>query len=66
MHRTDSNYDSARMDIATYLMELMQAKPSKIKQISSAAIEASKKTDWTHFIEYYNQAFDKALKNKNK
>ena len=66
VHRTDSNYDSARMDIATYLMELMQAKPSKIKQISSAAIEASKKTDWTHFIEYYNQAFDKALKNKNK
>lgn len=62
-HRTDSNYHSAVMDIATYVYTLMAAKPAKIKQISNAAIEASKKSDWDNFIKYYYDAYRIALKN---
>ena len=63
VQRTDSNYFSATMDVATFLFELMNMKPSKAKQISKAAIDASKEADWSKFIVYYYQAYNIAIKN---
>lgn len=65
-HRTDSNYFSATMDIASYIYMLMKAKPAKIKQIAKAAEEASQKSEWKNFIEYYYDAYRIAIKQNNK
>lgn len=59
--RTDSNYYSAVMDISAIIYELMQLKPSKLKQISKAAISTSKKADWNEFINYYDKAYTIAI-----
>lgn len=63
VQRTDSNYFSATMDVATFLFELMNMKAAKAKQISKAAIDASKEADWSKFIVYYYQAYNIAIKN---
>ncbi len=61
--RNDSNYYSATMDIATTLYELIQAKPSRLKQLSKQAISTSKEATWDKFIAYYDEAYDIAINN---
>ena len=63
--KAESSMDNYRviqvMDISAIIYELMQLKPSKLKQISKAAISTSKKADWNEFINYYDKAYTIAI-----
>lgn len=65
IHRTDSNYYSAVMDIAVCVLELMAAKQTKTKQWSNTAFDTSKKMEWSRFIGFYYEAYSAAIKKQS-
>ena len=62
--RNDSNYNEALNEITSTLSHLMTIKPKEHKQLSKAALAASKAADWTSFIKFYDEAYSIALNNK--
>lgn len=61
VERTDSNYDQAVRAISDSVLTLMEADPSRRAAISAAASETASRADWSHFISYYEDAYDIAL-----
>lgn len=59
--RTDSNYHAAVDTIASTLSELLAMRPAKIKQLRATAMAASRRAEWTQFIEYYDEAYSHAI-----
>lgn len=59
--RTDSNYSQACADIASLLSNLLGASPSETQTIRKAARATAARANWSRFVAYYIEAFDKAF-----
>ena len=64
--RTDESYAPSCREIADTLERLTHATATKAAEISRAAMSTSDKAAWDHFITYYIDSFDIALKNAKK
>ena len=66
LHRTDSNFDTVTNELVATISDLSVKTETEMAEIRKAAIKTSKQALWKHFISYYEQAYDLALKNANK
>lgn len=61
--RNDSNYGQVVDAISSRLLNLAEAAATTRSKVSKAAMATADKAAWEHFIIYYVEAFDIALKN---
>ncbi len=61
--RNDSNYGQVVDNISAKLLNLIESPTATRNKISRAASATADKAAWQHFISYYVEAFDIALKN---
>ena len=59
--RSDSNYFDSRENIACAAYEYSQTNPVVRSAARHASFLTAEKANWTFFIHYYNEAFEKAL-----
>lgn len=64
--RTDSNYNEVAGAIAQSLFSLISAQPAERAKIAKAAMNTASKAAWSHFMEWYDDAFRIALRNAEK
>ncbi|MDR1720724.1 MAG: glycosyltransferase [Dysgonamonadaceae bacterium] len=64
LERSDENYFEVADKIKNNVLTYMQLSDEKKTKISQAAIRLADRASWSHFIEYYLDAYDIALKNK--
>lgn len=64
--RTDSNYNEVAGAIAQSLFSLISAQPAERAKIAKAAMNTASKAAWSHFMEWYDEAFSIALRNAEK
>lgn len=62
IHRTDYNYNDVADDIKATVIRYANATKNKQTRIRNNARALSEKALWTHFIEYYYDAYDFALR----
>ncbi|MGI6232425.1 MAG: glycogen/starch synthase [Prevotella sp.] len=62
VHRTDYNYFEVADTIKDTVVRFANYKPAQVTQIRKKAEQLSKKALWSHFIKYYEEAYDIALK----
>lgn len=62
VHRTDSNYDDVANAIEETIFEYSHFNNDNVKKARSNAERLSKKALWSHFIKYYEEAYDFALR----
>jgi glycosyltransferase involved in cell wall biosynthesis len=62
VHRTDQNFDRAATDIRDAVMEFCHMDASQVELARKNAAELAEKALWKHFIKYYYQAYDVALR----
>lgn len=65
VERTDSNYDKVVNDIAGLLFDVANMSQKKYSAVRKAAMETSRKAQWSDFIKYYDEAYCIALKNRD-
>lgn len=63
VERTDSNYAEVTKTIADELRRLINLDPADKAEISKAAMHTAAAADWKLFIDYYNEAFERAVEN---
>lgn len=61
IHRTDSNYDEVADGLENTIVEYSLYEDKAVKAARANADKLSKKALWSHFIKYYEQAYDFAL-----
>lgn len=61
IHRTDYNYDEVANDIKNTILRMCSVTTNKMSRMRNNARTLSQKALWTHFIEYYYNAYDCAL-----
>lgn len=61
VERNDSNYGNVVGDISSLLVSLMSLDDKARAEISRAAMDTAARADWSHFIKYYNEAYEMAL-----
>ena len=61
IHRTDYNYNDVANDIKQTVIKYANATKNKQTRMRNNARAISQKALWTHFIEYYYDAYDFAL-----
>lgn len=66
LHRTDSNYDEVANQLVETIRDLSGKTEAEIGNVRKLAMKTSKQALWKHFISYYEQAYDWALKSVNK
>lgn len=64
IHRTDYNYSEVADVIKDTVAEFSRMPKQKVDKCRKAAFDLSKRALWTHFIEYYYDAYDVALRKK--
>ena len=62
IHRTDYNYNDVANDIKQTVIKYANATKNKQTRMRNNARALSQKALWTHFIEYYYNAYDFALR----
>mgnify|MGYP002622737383 CR=1 FL=1 len=62
VHRSDYNFDRAADEIRNAVLEYTQQDSSSVKNIRHNAANIAEKALWKHFITYYEQAWDMALR----
>lgn len=62
VHRTDSNYGDVANAIEETIYEYSELGDADIKAVRANAEKISKKALWSHFIKYYEKAYDFALR----
>lgn len=62
IHRTDYNYNDVAEDIKQTVIRYANATKNKQTRMRNKARALSQKALWTHFIEYYYNAYDFALR----
>ena len=62
IHRTDYNYNDVAEDIKQAVIRYANATKNKQTRMRNNARALSQKALWTHFIEYYYNAYDFALR----
>lgn len=66
VHRSDYNFASVVSSISFILNNFIKKTPSEIKEIRKNALDISKKALWDEFIQYYYEAYNIALKKRDK
>jgi len=66
VERTDTNYFDAAEKIKESILTYSELPPKEVCAIREAAQTLSRKADWSHFIQYYLQAYTIAFENKKK
>lgn len=66
LHRTDSDFDEVADRLARHIVVLSQLTDREKTAVNRAAVSLAAQADWNHFIVYYRQAFDIALRKKRK
>ena len=66
VERNDTNYSEVAEKIKEAVIAYSEFSPEYIQSIREAAQALSQKADWSHFIEYYLEAYTIAFKNKQK
>lgn len=61
LHRTDSNYGDVVDGVERTILEYSQYEDKAVKAARANAEKLSKKALWSHFIKYYEKAYDFAL-----
>lgn len=64
--RTDNNFGEVSGEITQAIRRFATLSPNVVATIRKNATELSKRALWTHFIEYYKQAYNIALSKKHK
>ena len=62
VHRTDNNFDRAADDIRDAVIHFTQLDNSSVSQARHHAADIAEQALWKHFISYYDQAYDIALR----
>ncbi len=63
IHRTDYNYSEVADCIKDNIADFSNYSASEVEKIRKSAHKLSQKALWKHFIKYYYQAYDFALRN---
>ena len=66
IHRTDYNYSEVADVIKDTVAAYSNFTPKQVEACRKAAAELSKKALWSHFIEFYYEAYDVALRKAEK
>ena len=66
IHRSDYNYSEVADAIKDTVVEFSELKDAEIKKIRKNAAGIAEKALWKHFIQYYYEAYDIALRNAQK
>lgn len=66
VHRSDTNYFEVCNAIAETILYFSSINEDEIKEIRKNATEVAEKALWKHFIQYYYEAYDIALRNAEK
>jgi glycosyltransferase involved in cell wall biosynthesis len=62
VHRTDNNFDIAANDIRDAIILFTQMDHTAVAQTRKQAAGIAERALWKHFIKYYEQAYDIALR----
>ena len=66
LHRSDYNYSDVANGIVETISYFSSKTDNEIKEIRKSAANIAEKALWKHFIQYYYEAYDLALKNAEK
>ena len=66
IHRSDYNYSEVADAIKDTVAEFSALKDTEVKKIRKNAADIAEKALWKHFIKYYYEAYDIALRNAQK
>ncbi len=66
VHRSDYNFANVVSSIASILNDFLNKSSEEIKEVRKNALEVSKKALWDEFIQYYYEAYQIALKKRDK
>ena len=61
--RNEDNYSDVAYKIANTIIYLSQMSISEVSQIRNSALRVANQADWAHFIEFYQEAYCKAIRN---
>ena len=62
IHRTDYNFSEVADGIKDTVSQFSRLTPAEVKKARDNASKLSKKALWSHFIKYYEEAYDFALR----
>ena len=65
VERTDDNYFEAAETIKNTIIRYAEYDAQRTTEARKAAFALSQKADWAHFIRYYLQAYDEAIRKKD-
>ena len=66
VHRSDYNQAQISEEIGNILAQFANYSAAEAENVRKQALETSKQALWNEFIQYYYQAYDIALTNRNK
>ena len=66
VERNDSNFDEVAETIADSLLRFDRLDKEDKARARKEAAAVAKKADWKHFFKYYREAYDIALKKRDK
>ena len=65
IHRSDYNFDDVSETIANTVIEYSNLTKDEVKAVRKAAAAVAEKALWKHFIKYYYEAYDFALRKRD-
>lgn len=65
IHRSDYNFDEVSEAIADTIVEYSALSKDEVKGVRKAAAAVAEKALWKHFIKYYYEAYDFALRRRD-
>lgn len=66
IHRSDYNYSEVADVLKENIIVFSQKEATEVESIRKSAADIAEKALWKHFIKYYNEAYDIALRNAQK
>lgn len=66
LHRSDDNYSEVAENIKETVLNFSNYSEKEMKSVRQKAAKVAEKALWKHFIEYYYEAYDIALRNAEK
>lgn len=66
IHRSDYNYSEVADVLKENIIVFSQKEATEVESICKSAADIAEKALWKHFIKYYNEAYDIALRNAQK
>ncbi len=66
LHRSDYNYSEVADGIKDTIVDFSLKTPAEVKEIRKRAGKVAEQALWKHFIQYYEEAYDVALRNAMK